>query len=147
MKLTRLNIARLICRMLGHKWSNPERTNFTELTGKRVYVQTCSRCGAVNIGMDMAVGAKQEKATGEWIATEWARRCDVDACDPYCITVALIYSPFFVGVRFAVKRREYVLTKDGKWESNVGLGYCEWHLFSDFDSAVKAADTASGRDI
>ena len=54
-------------------------------------------------------------ATGEWIAVEWIRQGDLDKNNSDAITIRAQRSPFYQGVKFAVRDHSQVLSIDGMW--------------------------------
>jgi hypothetical protein len=85
-----------------------------------------------------------------WIPTQWQIEVSVTELDndPLPVTIDRMISPFYDGVRFAVRRGRNVLTVKGKWEfepmpSSRTDAFYKRCRFKTFDAAVKAADAAA----
>lgn len=79
----------------------------------------------------------------EWIATEWTRKSDADSLEVIPITIHRTISPFYSGVKFAVRRGGMCLTIHGDWifepqpSSRTDAFYWDCR-FSSFDAAAMA---------
>lgn len=80
-----------------------------------------------------------------WIPTTWMSRADVDALNPNPVEINLMASPFYAGIRYAVRRGSECLSLLGQWDCEPipSERDDEWYRTHRFLTLAEAVDAAN----